>query len=398
MELAQRNITMPCDDSNKAFLKIIKIHEKSKEMKSLCEDLDLYKELVQESKNGMEKGVQSKDTGAKKKDEEQKNKIELMNDELEEKEEDNNDDNYDDDDDDIKELKRNLWNVQGTLVQQIVEFYKSFVNDNHHLDTDEVKMEITPGVGGQEALLFSKKLFTMYENFCKKKNYEYEVKNRITDDMTKGGNKNIVVHIRGKDVYENFAQEIGIHRVQRVPINSKKIQTSTSIVLIFDEKRIKDKLQKKINFSKTDLLIETKRSGGAGGQSVNKNETCVKIVHKPTNITVEVQKTSSQIQNKSIAIELLRSKLYNFYYEQEKIIYLKDKKNQKLSGNRSEKIRTYNFIHDVVIDHVANVQYSDIHKFFKGDHLIQLINKKKKIFYQNIVDETLMYILSRAGK
>ncbi|CRG96874.1 peptide release factor, putative [Plasmodium gallinaceum] len=355
IELADKSISDVCE--NKETLKIKKIQKTSKIFKSLYEELNIYKQLLMESINDKEE-FQKK----------------IMN------------------DDDIKQLNNNIQNIQDTVIEDIIDFYKNFVNDDHHLDTNEIKMEITAGVGGLESKLFCKELFNMYENFCKIRNYEYELKNKISDDIK--GNKSIVAYIKGKNVYEDFVQEIGIHRVQRIPINSKKIQTSTSIVLIFDEKSKMDKIKKKINFSKKDLVIETKRSGGAGGQSVNKNETCVKVIHKPTNIFVEVQKTSSQIQNKSIAIELLKNKLYNFYYEQERINFLKDKKNQKQSGDRSEKIRTYNFLHNVVIDHVANVEFSDIEKFFKGDHLIHLINKKKQIFYQNIIEETLKYIFS----
>ncbi|CRG99538.1 peptide release factor, putative [Plasmodium relictum] len=355
IKLADKSISDVSE--KKETLKIKKIQNISKIFKSLYEELDIYKQLLMESLNDKE-DFQKK----------------ILN------------------DDDIKQLNNNIQNVQDTVIENIIDFYKNFVNEDHHLDTNEIKIEITAGVGGLESKMFCKELFSMYENFCKIKNYEYEIKNKIGDDVK--GNKSIVAYIKGKNVYEDFAQEIGIHRVQRIPINSKKIQTSTSIVLIFDEKSKMDKIKKKINFSKKDLIIETKRSGGAGGQSVNKNETCVKVIHKPTNIFVEVQKTSSQIQNKSIAIELLKNKLYSFYYEQERINFLKDKKSQKQSGDRSEKIRTYNFLHNVVIDHIANVEFFDIEKFFKGNHLIQLINKRKQIFYQNIIDETLKYIFS----
>ncbi|SOV14497.1 peptide release factor, putative [Plasmodium sp. gorilla clade G2] len=354
-ELSKKEI--PKISEHKAYSEIIKLQKHSETLYSLNEELDIYQQLLKEitdSKESYEERLKTNE--------------------------------------DIIHLNYNIENITNLIIEDIILFYKSYVNKDHHLDATEIKMEITAGVGGLEAKMFAKELFHMYENFCKVRNYEYEIKDTINDESKE--NKNIVLYIRGNNVYEDFYQENGIHRVQRVPINSKKVQTSTSVVFIFDEKKQKDNIMKKIKFSKNDLIIETKRSGGAGGQSVNKNETCVKIIHKHTKIFVEVQKTSSQIQNKNIAMQLLKDKLYNFYYELEKNNFLKDKKNQKLSADRSHKIRTYNFLHNVIIDHITNTQYSGIQNFFKGDMLIQLINKKKQLYYQNIIDQTIQYIFS----
>ncbi|KYO00302.1 putative peptide release factor [Plasmodium gaboni] len=342
---------------HKAYSEIIKLQKHSETLYSLNEELDIYQQLLKEITDSKESYQERLKTN-----------------------------------EDIIHLNYNIENVTNLIIEDIILFYKSYVNKDHHLDATEIKMEITAGVGGLEAKMFAKELFHMYENFCKVRNYEYEIKDTINDESKE--NKNIVLYIRGNNVYEDFYQENGIHRVQRIPINSKKVQTSTSVVFIFDEKKQKDNIMKKIKFSKKDLIIETKRSGGAGGQSVNKNETCVKIIHKPTNIFVEVQKTSSQIQNKNIAMQLLKDKLYNFYYELEKNNFLKDKKNQKQTADRSHKIRTYNFLHNVIIDHITNTQYSGIQNFFKGNMLIQLINKKKQLYYQNIIDQTIQYIFS----
>ncbi|SOV14397.1 peptide release factor, putative [Plasmodium gaboni] len=342
---------------HKAYSEIIKLQKHSETLYSLNEELDIYQQLLKEITDSKESYQERLKTN-----------------------------------EDIIHLNYNIENVTNLIIEDIILFYKSYVNKDHHLDATEIKMEITAGVGGLEAKMFAKELFHMYENFCKVRNYEYEIKDTINDESKE--NKNIVLYIRGNNVYEDFYQENGIHRVQRIPINSKKVQTSTSVVFIFDEKKQKDNIMKKIKFSKKDLIIETKRSGGAGGQSVNKNETCVKIIHKHTNIFVEVQKTSSQIQNKNIAMQLLKDKLYNFYYELEKNNFLKDKKNQKQTADRSHKIRTYNFLHNVIIDHITNTQYSGIQNFFKGNMLIQLINKKKQLFYQNIIDQTIQYIFS----
>ncbi|EAA15369.1 peptide chain release factor 1 [Plasmodium yoelii yoelii] len=336
-------------------LKITKIQNMSKQLKIAWEELDIYKQLLTENmKLTLRKDEESK-------------KIDTIN---------------FNDYSEVKEIIYNLENICDSIVKQLLDIYTNF---------------IVPGVGGQEAKMFANELFSMYEHFCKLKNYECLIKNNKLIEEGKGIYKNIVADIKGEGVYIDFIQEIGIHRVQRIPINSKKMQTSTSIVLLFDEKQTKEKLEKKMKIPKNEFLIETKRSGGAGGQSVNKNETCVKIIHKPTNIFVEVQKTSSQIQNKSIAMEMIKNKLYNFYYEQEKINFLKDKKNQKQNGDRSEKIRTYNFSHNTVIDHIANVQYTGIDQFFKGTQLINLINKRKQLFYQNIIDETLEYLFSHVS-
>lgn len=353
LNLSQINI---CDtNENKQIVKIKKIQEASKNFKTLFEELELYKQILSEGENTHE------DINKK-----------LMKDV------------------DAKQVFDSMEILQEQIFEDLLEFYKNCVNEDNHLDTNEIKMEIVPGVGGQEARMFCKELFGMYENFCKIKNYEYEVVSGITEDVTKG--RNIISYIKGKNVYENFAQEIGIHRVQRVPSNSKRIQTSTSIVLILDEQTRMNKIRNQIKFSKNDLLIETKRSSGAGGQSVNKNESCVRVLHKPTGIFSEVQKTCSQIENKNMAIELLKEKLYNFYYEKQRVEFVKDKKNQKKHGERSEKIRTYNFMHNVINDHVINEEFYDLENFFKGDGLVHLIDKRKQLFYQNIVDETFTHI------
>ncbi|SBS82372.1 peptide release factor, putative [Plasmodium ovale curtisi] len=357
IDLGDRNVSPSCD--HKTFVKITKIQNACRNLKLAKEEIDVYKQLLREG-GDLGDGRNEGDHG----------------------------------DEDMKELSCNLASAQTILTQEILDFYKTHVNVDHHLDVHEATLEILPGVGGQEAKLFCRELLGMYENYCRVRGYECEVKCRGGED-TKGSGKGIVAHVRGENVYEDFIQEIGIHRVQRIPVNCNKMQTSTSIVLVFNKKKMTDRIEKKINISKCDLILETKRSGGAGGQSVNKNETCVKVIHKPTNVCVEVQKTSSQIQNKSIAIEMLKNKLYSLYYDKEKEQMMKKRKDQMQSGDRSEKIRTYNFTHNTVTDHIANVQYSDIDQFFKGDKLVCLINTRKVLFYHRIIDETLTDILSR---
>ncbi|KJP86787.1 hypothetical protein AK88_03601 [Plasmodium fragile] len=369
IQLAKRTVSRIGD--GRTHQKITKIQERSKILKNLHDDLDVYAELFKESglidggSNNSDKTMQQVQSSS------------VMN-----------------ADDDIKQLMRNIEDVGSVLLQDVVDFYKSVVNPEHHLDTEEVKVEITPGVGGLEAKLFCNDLFSMYEQFCKMKNFQCTLIKGESEDA-KDGFRSIVAVMKGDRVYEHFVQENGIHRVQRVPVNSKKIQTSTSVVFVFDEESLRKKIQTKMNFNKNDLLIETKRSGGAGGQSVNKNETCVKILHKPTNLCVEVQKTSSQIQNKSMAIQALKAKLFSFYYQQEKDLYFKYKKSHKMSGDRSEKIRTYNFVSDFITDHISNVQYPGIDPFFRGHGLVRLVDNHRQIFYRNIVDEALRFIMDR---
>ncbi|ANQ07355.1 Peptide release factor [Plasmodium coatneyi] len=368
IQLAKRTVSKIGD--GRTHQKITKIQERSKILKNLHDDLDVYAELFQESglideKRNPEKTIQEVKSSS------------VM-----------------DADDDIRQLLRSIEDVGSMLLQDVVDFYKSVVNTEHHLDTEEVKVEITPGVGGLEAKLFCNDLFSIYEQFCKMKNFQCNLIKGESEDV-KDGFRSIVAVIKGERVYEHFVQENGIHRVQRIPVNSKKIQTSTSVVFVSDEESLKKNIEKKINFSKSDLLIETKRSGGAGGQSVNKNETCVRILHKPTNLSVEVQKTSSQIQNRSMAIQALKNKLFSHYYQQEKELYFKCKKSHKMSGDRSEKIRTYNFVSDFITDHLTNVQYPGIDLFFRDDGLVRLVDHHRKVFYQHIVDETLRFILDR---
>ncbi|EUD64669.1 peptide chain release factor 1 [Plasmodium inui San Antonio 1] len=368
IQLAKRTVLRTGD--GRTHQKITKIQERSKILKTLHDDLDVYAELFQES--GLIDGGHNPDNTIQ-----QVQSSSLI-----------------DADDDIRQLLRTIQDVGTMLLQDVLDFYKSVVNTEHHLDTEEVKVEITPGVGGLEAKLFCNDLLSMYEHFCKLKDFQCSLIRGESDDA-KDGHRSIVAVIKGERVYEHFVQENGIHRVQRVPVNSKKIQTSTSVVFVSDEESLRKKIEKKMDLKKSDLLIETKRSGGAGGQSVNKNETCVKVLHKPTNISVEVQKTSSQIQNRSMAIEALKTKLFSFYYQQEMEFFFQYKRSNKMTGDRSEKIRTYNFVSDFITDHLSNVQYPGIDLFFRGDGLVRLVDHHRQVFYEHLVDEALRFILDR---
>ncbi|GAW80389.1 peptide release factor [Plasmodium gonderi] len=368
IQIANSTILKTCD--GRTYQKIIKIQERSKIFKSLHEELDVYEQLFQERFE-----IDAKETNTTIDYKQMYDRI--MNDDV-----------------DMKDLMQNIHAIGNLLLLDVIDFYKTVLNKDHHLDTDEVQIEITPGVGGQEAQLFCRDLWNMYEHLCKLKNFEWKSIRGEIEEGKENSTKGMMAVVRGEQVYEHFIQENGIHRVQRVPVNSKKIHTSTSIVFVFDEKSVTNKILKKIKLEKQDLLFETKRSGGAGGQSVNKNETCVKVTHKPTNISVEMQKTSSQIQNKSMAIQALKNKLYNFYYEYEKEQFIKNKKSHKMNGDRSQKIRTYNFVHNFVMDHITNTHYPHIDQFFKGDQLLQLMYRHRQNFYQRIVDEAFASILS----
>ncbi|MDP3645784.1 MAG: PCRF domain-containing protein [bacterium] len=233
--------------------------------------------------------------------------------------------------------------------------------DNEREWPNEVVLEVRAGVGGEEASLFAEEIASMYLRFAEVRGWTWKSLDESRAAM--GGYKEAQFEIKGEDCYRVMRFETGVHRVQRVPATEKagRIHTSTASVAILPIYK-----RSKIEINPADIEVETSRSGGAGGQNVNKVETAVRIIHKPTGLDVRCTSERSQAQNKEKAMKLLTSKLQQKKDEEDDRERAADRKSQVGTGDRSEKIRTYNFPQDRVTDHRVKESWSNIPKIMQG--------------------------------
>ncbi|MGI9118309.1 MAG: PCRF domain-containing protein [Minisyncoccia bacterium] len=226
---------------------------------------------------------------------------------------------------------------------------------------NEIILEIRAGVGGDEASLFAYELAYMYQGYAESKGFQ--VKRLEISENDVGGYKEAVYEIKGKEVYKYFRYETGVHRVQRIPATEKngRVHTSTASVAVLP-------MRKKVNIeiNPSDIEIEYSRSGGAGGQNVNKVETAVRLIHKPTGMDVRSTSERSQLANREKAMTILTAKLQQVKEEEENKKYAENRANQIGTGDRSEKIRTYNFPQDRVTDHRIRQSWSGIPTIMSG--------------------------------
>ena len=227
---------------------------------------------------------------------------------------------------------------------------------------NEVILEARAGAGGDEAALFAYQLIEMYSRYAESKGWSVKVLDESKNDI--GGYKFASIEIKGKDVYRLLRYETGVHRVQRVPATEKngRIHTSTASIAILP-------IRKKVTFeiNPSDIEMEYSRSGGAGGQNVNKVETAVRLIHKPTGIDVRCTSERSQLANRERAMAILTAKLQQLKEEEEAKKYAGDRKSQIGTADRSEKIRTYNFPQDRVTDHRIRQNWSNIPGILSGN-------------------------------
>ena len=245
---------------------------------------------------------------------------------------------------------------------------KIFLLPKDEADTKNAILEIRAGTGGLEASLFASDLFKMYERVCNKKNWVLEVISLSRSDA--GGLKEVIASIKGKNIYSSLKYESGVHRVQRVPDTETqgRVHTSAATVAVLPEAEDID-----VKIEDKDLRIDVFRSSGPGGQSVNTTDSAVRITHIPSGIVVSQQDEKSQIRNREKALKILRSRLYEFERKKIDDQRSKDRKNKIGSGDRSERIRTYNFPQGRVTDHRINLTLHKLNEFMQGEIFDEVI-------------------------
>ena len=247
-------------------------------------------------------------------------------------------------------------------LKKIEEELKILLLPKDENDEGNVIVEIRAGVGGDEAGIFAGDLYRMYTMFADRNRFKVEV---LDEESSEGGIiKQVSFMVTGKGAYARFKYESGVHRVQRVPVteSSGRIHTSAATVAVLPEAK-----DVKIEINEKDLQIDYYRAGGAGGQHVNKTESATRITHIPTGIIVACQDERSQGKNKEKAMNWLKSKLYDYYQSQEDSEYAEKRKSQVGTGDRSEKIRTYNYPQSRVTDHRINMTLYSLENFMNGD-------------------------------
>ena len=283
------------------------------------------------------------------------------------------------------QLAKNELNELLKKKQTYEKILKVYLLPKDDADSKNAIVEIRAGTGGLEATLFVADLYKMYEKVCLKKNWSLEIINISKSDA--GGFKEVILLIKGNNIYSFLKFESGVHRVQRVPETETqgRVHTSAATVAVLPEAEEVD-----VKIEDKDLRIDVFRSTGAGGQSVNTTDSAVRITHIPTGIVVTNQDEKSQHKNRAKGMKILRSRVYESEREKKEKERSRDRKNQIGTGDRSERIRTYNFPQGRITDHRINLTLHKLEEFLSGDAFDELV--------QNLMIQDQEIKLANLGK
>jgi peptide chain release factor 1 len=267
---------------------------------------------------------------------------------------------------DLKQMALEEKDHLDKLIPKLTEDLQIALLPKDEADEKNAILEVRAGTGGDEAALFAAELFRMYQRFAELQGWRFEVLE--TSENALGGYKDASASIAGKNVFQKLKFEAGVHRVQRVPATETqgRIHTSAATIAVMPEAEEVD-----VQISENDLRIDVFRSSGPGGQSVNTTDSAVRIVHVPTGVTVQCQDEKSQHKNKAKALKILRSRLYEAEYQKREAERSAARKGQVGSGDRSERIRTYNFPQGRVTDHRINLTAYNLEAVMEGSGLNQ---------------------------
>ncbi|KAM9365885.1 peptide chain release factor 1-like, mitochondrial [Pholidichthys leucotaenia] len=275
-------------------------------------------------------------------------------------------------------------------IQELRQKILDLLIPKEEVDLSDLILEVTAGIGGQEAMLFTAEVFDMYQGFAQHHGWSFDILEHMTSDL--GGLRHASASISGPESYKRMKFEAGVHRVQRVPKTEKqgRMHTSTMTVAVLPQPA-----EISFTINPKDLRIDTKRASGAGGQHVNTTDSAVRIVHLPTGVVAECQQERSQLKNREKAMKVLRAKLYSMKLEEETSKRYNQRKIQIGTKGRSEKIRTYNFAQDRITDHRISMTVHNVKSFLLGEDLLDEMNSSLQ---ESSNQEALMELLDEGNE